>query len=274
MAVHEEPSMQVFVVSDGTGDTGTATVRAAMLQFQSPWRLRVFGEIRRPPEAKRVVARAAEENALVVFSLVERNMVEVMQREAQQQGVVALDLLGPLIARIAQRLHAEPKNQPGLLHGMSEDYFARIDAVEFAVNHDDGANVHTLYDADIVLTGVSRTSKTPLSMYLAQRGYKTGNVPLVPRVAPPRELLELDSQRVFGLLIDAGELMTIRQARLRAIKASPASEYTDIAAVTDEVEEARLLCRRNGWRIVDVTGKAVEENAARLMEYYELRHGG
>jgi regulator of PEP synthase PpsR (kinase-PPPase family) len=274
MAVHEEPSMQVFVVSDGTGDTGTATVRAAMLQFQSPWRLRVFGEIRRPPEAKRVVARAAEENALVVFSLVERNMVEVMQREAQQQGVVALDLLGPLIARVAQRLDAEPKHQPGLLHSMSEDYFARIDAVEFAVNHDDGANVHTLYDADIVLTGVSRTSKTPLSMYLAQRGYKTGNVPLVPRVEPPRELLELDSQRVFGLLIDAGELMTIRQARLRAIKASPASEYTDIAAVTEEVEEARLLCRRNGWRIVDVTGKAVEENAARLMEYYELRHGG
>ncbi len=274
MAVHEEPSMQVFVVSDGTGDTGTATVRAAMLQFQSPWRLRVFGEIRRPSEAKRVVARAVEENALVVFSLVERNMVEVMQREAQQQGVVALDLLGPLITRVAQRLHAEPKHQPGLLHGMSEDYFARIDAVEFAVNHDDGANVHTLYDADIVLTGVSRTSKTPLSMYLAQRGYKTGNVPLVPRVDPPRELLELDSQRVFGLLIDAGELMTIRQARLRAIKASPASEYTDIAAVTDEVEEARLLCRRNGWRIVDVTGKAVEENAARLMEYYELRHGG
>ncbi|HIG01621.1 MAG TPA: kinase/pyrophosphorylase [Myxococcales bacterium] len=274
MAVDEEPSMQVFVVSDGTGDTGTATVRAAMLQFQSPWRLRVFGEIRRPPEAKRVVARAAEENALVVFSLVERNMVDVMQREAQQQGVVALDLLGPLIARVAQRLHAEPKHQPGLLHSMSEDYFARIDAVEFAVNHDDGANVHTLYDADIVLTGVSRTSKTPLSMYLAQRGYKTGNVPLVPRVDPPRELLELDSQRVFGLLIDAGELMTIRQARLRAIKASPASEYTDIAAVTDEVEEARLLCRRNGWRIVDVTGKAVEENAARLMEYYELRHGG
>ena len=274
MVVDKEPSMQVFVVSDGTGDTGTATVRAAMLQFQSPWRLRVFGEIRRPLEAKRVVARAAEENALVVFSLVERNMVEVVQREAQQQGVVALDLLGPLIARIAQRLHAEPKNQPGLLHGMSEDYFARIDAVEFAVNHDDGANVHTLYDADIVLTGVSRTSKTPLSMYLAQRGYKTGNVPLVPRVEPPRELLELDSQRVFGLLIDAGELMTIRQARLRAIKASPASEYTDIAAVTEEVEEARLLCRRNGWRIVDVTGKAVEENAARLMEYYELRHGG
>jgi len=265
--------MQVFVVSDGTGDTGTSMVRAAMLQFQSAWKLRVFGEIRRPSEVKRVVASAAEANALVVFSLVERNMVEVLQREAQIQGVVALDLLGPLIAQVAESLHAEPRHQPGLLHGMSEDYFARIDAVEFAVNHDDGANVHTLYDADIVLTGVSRTSKTPLCMYLAQRGYKTGNVPLVPRVEPPRELLELDPLKVFGLLIDPAELMTIRQARLRAIKASPTSDYTNIEAVTEEVEQAKTLCRRNGWRLVEVTGKAVEENAARLMEFYELRQG-
>ena len=265
--------MQVFVVSDGTGDTGTAIVHAAMLQFRSPWRIRVFGEVRQPAEAKRVVVRAAEVNALLVFSLVEHDMVEVLMREAQQRSVVALDLLGPLIAKVSQHLHAEPKHQPGLLHGMSEDYFSRIEAVEFAVNHDDGANVHTLYDADIVLTGVSRTSKTPLSMYLAQRGYKTGNVPLVPRVDPPRELLDLASERVFGLLIDASELMTIRQARLRAIKASPTSEYTDIGAVTEEVERARLICRRNGWRIVDVTGKAVEENAARLMEFYELRYG-
>ncbi|MCS5637640.1 MAG: kinase/pyrophosphorylase [Myxococcota bacterium] len=270
MTVVKEPSLQVFVVSDGTGDTGTATVRAAMLQFRSPWRLRVFGEIRRPPDAERVIGLAAEENALVVFSLVERGMVEALQREAKLHGVVALDLLGPLIARVAQRLHAEPKHQPGLLHGLSEDYFSRIDAVEFAVNHDDGANVHTLYDADIVLAGVSRTSKTPLCMYLAQRGYKTGNVPLVPRVEPPKELLELDPQKVFGLLIDATELLTIRQARLRVIKASPTSEYTNIGAVAEEVERARLICRRNGWRIVDVTGKAVEENAARLIEYYEL----
>ena len=273
MATTAESGMQVFVVSDGTGDTGTSMVRAAMLQFQSAWKLRVFGEIRRPSEVKRVVASAAEANALVVFSLVERNMVEVLKREAQIQGVVALDLLGPLIAQVAESLHAEPRHQPGLLHGMSEDYFARIDAVEFAVNHDDGANVHTLYDADIVLTGVSRTSKTPLCMYLAQRGYKTGNVPLVPRVEPPRELLELDPLKVFGLLIDPAELMTIRQARLRAIKASPTSDYTNIEAVTEEVEQAKTLCRRNGWRLVEVTGKAVEENAARLMEFYELRQG-
>ncbi len=200
-------------------------------------------------------------------------MVEVVQREAQQRGVVTLDLLGPLITKVAQLLSAEPHHKPGLLHGMSEDYFSRIDAVEFAVRHDDGANLHTLYDADIVLTGVSRASKTPLCMYLAQRGYKTGNVPLIPGLDPPRELLELDPHQVFGLLIDAAELTTIRQARLRTMKASPTTDYTDPAVIDEEVEHAKLLCRRQGWLVVNVTGKAVEENASRIIEYYELRKG-
>jgi regulator of PEP synthase PpsR (kinase-PPPase family) len=269
----DEPLMQVFVVSDGTGDTGTASVRAAMLQFQSPWRLRVFGDVRNVREARRVMSLAADAGALVVFSLVDGAVVESLLREAQQRGLVAVDLLGPMIAKVAQRLRAEPRHQPGLLHGMSDDYFKRIEAVEFAVHHDDGANVHTLYEADIVLTGVSRTSKTPLCMYLAQRGYRTGNVPLVPHVEPPKELFELDKRKVFGLVIDAAALTPIRQARLRAIKASPTTAYTDPESVYDEVERARRLFRRNGWRAIDITGKAVEENASRIIDYLELRGG-
>ncbi|MBW2230050.1 MAG: kinase/pyrophosphorylase [Deltaproteobacteria bacterium] len=263
----EESLMQVFVVSDGTGDTGTATVRAAMLQFQSPWRLRVFGEVRHAREARRVISLAADAGALVVFSLVEGEVVETLQREAQQAAVVTVDLLGPMIAKVAQRLHTEPRHQPGLLHGISDDYFKRIEAVEFAVHHDDGANVHTLHEADIVLTGVSRTSKTPLCIYLAQRGYKTGNVPLVPSVDPPKELFELDKRKVFGLIIDAAALTPIRQARIRAIKASPTTAYTDSEAVYGEIEHALRLFRRNRWRTIDITGKAVEENASRIIEY-------
>lgn len=262
--------MQVFVVSDGTGDTGTAAVRAAMLQFRSPWRLRVFGDVRYTREARRVISLAGDANALVVYSLVDGEVVETLQREAKQAGVVAVDLIGPLISVVAQRLHTEPRHKPGLLHSMSEDYFKRIDAVEFSVHHDDGANVHTLYEADIVLTGVSRTSKTPLCMYLAQRGFKTGNVPLVPKVDPPKELFELDKRKVFGLVIDAAALTTIRRARLRAIKASPTTAYTDAEAIYDEIELARLLFRRNRWRTIDITGKAVEENASRIIEYIEF----
>jgi hypothetical protein len=196
--------------------------------------------------------------------------MEVLQREANQRGVVAIDLLGPLIAKVGQRLQAEPRHKPGLLHGMSDDYFRRIEAVEFAVHHDDGANVRTLFEADIVLTGVSRTSKTPLCMYMAQRGYKTGNVPLVPVVDPPRELLELDPRRVFGLVVDADALTSIRHARLRAIAASPTTDYTNFNAICEELEESRRFFRRNGWREIDITGKAVEENASRIIGYHEL----
>jgi len=264
---------QVFVVSDGTGDTGSAAVRAAMLQFRSAWRLRVFGDVRRPAEARRVIRQAAEVGALVVFSLVERAVIEALQSEAGSRSVTTVDLLGPLISKVATRLRSEPSHEPGLLHGVGDDYFSRIEAVEFAVHHDDGANVHTLYQADIVLTGVSRTSKTPLSMYLAQRGYRTGNVPLVPSVEPPKELFELDRRKVFGLLVDAQTLTTIRQARVRALRASPRTAYTNIEAVSLEIERARALFRRNGWRCIDITGKAVEENASRILEYYDIANG-
>jgi len=266
---NDEGLTQVFVVSDGTGDTGSAAVRAAMIQFHTPWRLRVFGDIRSDLEVRRVIEQAAEERALVVFSLVEGSVIEALLREAEQHGVPTVDLLGPLIAKIAQRLRSEPRHQPGLLHGFTDDYFKRVDAVEFAVRHDDGANLQTLYEADIVLTGVSRTSKTPLSMYLAQRGYKTGNVPIVPGLEPPRELLEIDPRKVFGLVIDPTSLLTIRQARLLALRTSKSTRYTDAEAVVGELERARRLYRQRGWRVLDISGRAVEENASRILEYYQ-----
>lgn len=258
------------MISDGTGETCAAAVRAAMLQFQEPWRLRIFGGVRHESELRRVMAQAAESRALVVFSLVEGKSVQVLQSQAEQRGVTVVDLLGPLIAKVAQRLHAEPRHQPGLLHGFTDDYFERIEAVEFAVRHDDGANMHTLVEADIVLTGVSRTSKTPLSMYLAQRGYKTGNIPLVPGIDPPQMLLEMDPRKVFGLLIDPGNLKPLRQARVRAIGSRAyASAYTDPESMKTELEHARRLFRQRGWKTVDVGGRAVEENASRIVDLYQ-----
>ena len=260
---------EIFVVSDGTGETGAAACRAVMLQFSTPWRLRIFGDVRHPSEVQRVMAQAAEAKALVVFSLVEKREAAELLPEAQRYGLATVDLLGPLIARAATHLRAEPRHQPGLLHGMSDDYFKRIEAVEFAVRHDDGANLNTLYEADIVLTGVSRTSKTPLTMYLAQRGYKTGNVPMVPGLDPPIELLELDAHKVFTLDIDPGTLLGVRQARLKSLRTSPFSKYTDTSAIRQELDRARQLCRRQGWRHIDISGKAVEENASRIIELYQ-----
>ena len=270
MAGSNAKDLTVFVVSDGTGDTGSAAVRASMVQFREPWRLRVFRDVRSFSDVRRMLEEAEESGAIVVFSLVDGDVVDALFREAEARGVVAVDLLGPLIKKVAQRLHVEPRHQPGLLHGFSDDYFRRVKAVEFAVRHDDGANLHTLHEADLVLTGVSRTSKTPLSMYLAQRGYKTGNVPLIPGLEPPKELLELSSWRVFGLTVDPGTLLSVRSARLRTMKAPSSTSYIDPDQVMLELDRARRLFRAHGWRTIDVSRRAVEENASRIIEIFAL----
>ena len=261
----------IFVVSDGTGDTGAAVAKAALAQFQVECRMRRFGGIRQPSLARRVVAEAERVGALVLFTLVDRRVAQALLEEAASRGVPTLDVLGGMIAKIAEHVKAEPRSEPGLLHGFSDDYFKRIEAVEFAVRHDDGANLHTLSRADLVLTGVSRTSKTPLSMYLAQRGYKTGNVPIVPGIDPPRALLELDPKKVFALTIDPSLLLTIRQARVRALGAPPYSTYADPEALIEEVRRARRLYREQGWQVIDISGRAAEENAARILRLVEER---
>lgn len=261
---------EVFVVSDGTGETAANAVRAVMLQFANPWRLRIFGGVRHESEVRRVISEAEAARALIVFSLVDKRVATALISEAAAHGIGTVDLLGPLISQVAQRLHAEPRDEPGLLHGFSDDYFDRVEAVEFAVRHDDGANLHTLHEADIVLTGVSRTSKTPLTMYLAQRGYRTGNVPLVPGIDAPQRLLEVEPKKVFGLMIDAGTLLTIRQARLQAIGAAAYSpSYADPDEIVSELRRARRLIRTHGWSSIDITGRAVEENASRIIEMFQ-----
>ncbi len=260
---------EIFIVSDGTGETAVAAVRAAMTQFHTRWKLRAFGEIRREAQVNRVIEQAAESGALVVFTLVNEPLAQAIRHKAEEASVAAVDLLGPLISTIATHSHLKPQFRPGLLHGFTDEYFQRIEAVEFAVRHDDGANSRTLYQADIVLTGVSRTSKTPLSMYLAQRGYKTGNVPLVPGLDPPPALLEIDPRKVFALDIDSSTLLEVRQSRLRAMGKAPYSAYADAERVLLELDRARRMFRQLRWRIVNVSGRAVEENAARIIELYE-----
>lgn len=260
---------QVVVVSDGTGETAAAVVRAVMLQFQTPWQLKIISNVRHESQVRRAVETAAAASKLLVFSLVDKHAASSLLREAERQGVATVDLLGPLIAKVAHQLKAEPRHQPGLLHAFSDEYFARIEAVEFAVRHDDGANLHTLHEADIVLTGPSRTSKTPLTMYLAQRGYRSGNVPLVAGLEPPRALLELDPSRVFGLIAEPTTLLQVRRARVRALRASPYSTYTDEDSISQEILEAKRLFRSRGWRSLDISGRAVEENASRILQIFQ-----
>ena len=264
-------STQIFVVSDGTGDTAASVASAAMAQFQAPWRMRRFGGVRQASLARHIIEEAERAEALVVFTLVDEPAARGLIEEAGSRGVPIVDLLGGTIARVAEHLKAEPRSEPGLLHGVSEDYFRRVEAVEFAVRHDDGANLHTLHRADLVLTGVSRTSKTPLSMYLAQRGYKTGNVPIVAGIDPPKALFDLDPHKVFALSIDPSLLLTVRQARVRALGAAPYDLYADPESLLEEIRHARRIFRAQEWQVIDVSGRAAEENAARILRLVEAQ---
>ncbi len=265
----DERHAEIFIVSDGTGETASTVVRAAMLQLPTNWRMRTFADVRLEPQVRRVVDLAARSGAVVVFTLVDGGIAGMLQERAMERGIPVVDLLGPLIAKVAQHLHVEPRSEPGVFRGFSAEYFQRIEAVEFAVRHDDGANLHTLFQADLVLTGVSRTSKTPLSMFLAQRGLRTGNVPLISGIDPPRELLELDPRKVFGLVVNATTLLDVRRARVRALSGAPYSTYTDPEGIAEELRHARRLFLEHGWRSVDISGRAVEENAARILELLE-----
>ena len=264
-----EPRPELFLISDGTGETATAAVRAAATQFQPRFRVRTFGEIRHESQVQRIMERAGEARALVVFTLVNEPLTKVINQLGREHGVPVLDLLGPLISAMGNHFQLTPQFRPGVLHSFTDEYFLRVEAVEFAVRHDDGANLHTLHEADLVLAGVSRTSKTPLSMYLAQRGYKTGNVPIVPGIEPPRELIEIASHKVIGLVVDSSALLEIRRARMRALRAPPYLTYADADAINQELRRARRLYRSQGWKTVDITSKAVEENAAKILDLVE-----
>lgn len=258
---------EIFVVSDGTGETATAAVRAALVQFRPSWHLHTYGDLRQPQQARELIDEAARVGALVVFTLVDQDVLRALQEAASAKQVETVDLLSPLVLRLAQHLGSEPLHRVGFLHGYTDEYFARVNAVEFAVRHDDGANTHDLADADIVLVGVSRTSKTPLSMYLAQRGFKTANVPIVPGAALPSELAALRPEIVFGLMISPDTLMTIRETRERSLgtDAQAYSGYSDFSEIQKELDAARKLFRKHGWRVVHISGRAVEETASRVL---------
>jgi regulator of PEP synthase PpsR (kinase-PPPase family) len=266
MAKADERVPEIFLVSDHTGETAASAARAAMSQFRTRWRYRFFGEIREESQVLRMMELARELGAIVLYTLSRDSIADAIRKRGIEMAVPVVDLLGPVMDTVGSYYQLKREYRPGPQHGFTDEHFRRVDAVEFAVRHDDGTNLRTLYEADIVLTGVSRTSKTPVCMYLAQRGYKTGNVPLVPGIDPPPELLDIEPSRVFGLTLDPATLVTIRRARLRSLPSLTRLAYADPETVATELRWALRFFRAQGWRSVDISGKAVEENASRILE--------
>jgi hypothetical protein len=251
--------LTVFVVSDATGETAERVVRSALVQFEQPQVLVVRrGNVRTAEDVHEVVLEAAGVQSFIFHTLVSDGLRREMLEESRAYGVDAMDLMGPLLDRLAHHLRLSPQERPGLFLQLAERRAREIEAVEFAFRHDDGQHVEDLSQAEVVLVGVSRTMKTPTMLYLAYRGWFAANVPLVPEQAPPLALDALPPERVFCLLMSPSRLLELRQARA-AYLGIPEEPYASIEALRREMVFSQQLAIQRGWQRVEVTGKSVEE---------------
>ncbi len=264
---------QIFVVSDFTGETASSTTRAALRQFTGDnVALRRFRNVRDPEQIVKICDLAKAQKAMVVATLVAQSMRERMTLEATARSLVFVDLVGPLLDGISSTIGQAPMGQPGSDHNLDEEYFRRVKAIEYSSTCDDGSNPALLPEADLVIVGVSRTCKTPLSMYLANKGLRTANVPLVPELDPPEELFRVTPGRVIGLVIAPEALMKIRRDRLVMLGLDPQrASYAQMERVSLELSYARHVMERLGAYVVDVTGRALEETAQEILEYFRTR---
>ncbi|HXF63781.1 MAG TPA: pyruvate, water dikinase regulatory protein [Caldilineaceae bacterium] len=259
---HEQP---VYIVSGGVGASGELLVRTALAQFPNvrvP--VTVWPYIHTTAQVAEVVERAAEEKAFLVHTLVDRNLRRLLIERARACQVIAVDLLGELLDSLANELQEEPLEQPGRYRELRNGYFRRIDAIEFAVNHDDGQRIAELPQADIVLIGISRVGKTPLSVYLSLQGWKVANIPIVLGMDMPAELAQVERRRIIGLTIEPQQLLRFRRSRQQHLGISGGA-YVDMAQLVEELRAANHLFARGGYKVIDVTDKPIETTSEEVI---------
>ncbi|HEY9730665.1 MAG TPA: pyruvate, water dikinase regulatory protein [Drouetiella sp.] len=284
MEQHENPALEmespfptetreliVFTISDSSGETAEAVARAALVQFQ-PGRASIYRlpQVRSCQQLAGLVREVSHGNAVIAYTLVLPEYRETLENEARKFNIPTVDLLGPLITRISSLTGTAPMSQPGRLHLLDETYFRRIEAVDFAIRFDDGKNPDGITQADVVLTGVSRTSKTPNCMYLAHHyGLKAANVPIVSGVEPPLALFQINPRKIVGLHIDPFLLQDIRTTRAQILGMPSSTDYADPDRIRQEVRQAKKLFRELKCHVIDVSAKAIEETSSEI--YLHLR---
>jgi regulator of PEP synthase PpsR (kinase-PPPase family) len=259
----------LHLISDATGETLITVARAAAAQYAkvSPVE-HVHPLVRTQKQLDRVLAEIEEAPGIVLYTLLEKNLVERLEGKCRELGLPCLSILGPLLHLFQAYLGAETTHKVGAQHTLNAEYFRRIDALNYTMMHDDGQLHDDLEEADVVLVGVSRTSKTPTSIYLANRGVKTANVPLVPGVPLASSVERLQRPLVVGLFATPERIVQIRQNRLLGLKVEREDDqYIDRQAVAEEIAASRRLCAKHNWPLIDVTRRSIEETAAAVLAF-------
>ena len=257
----------LHLVSDATGETLTTVARAATAQYAKVLPVEhVYPLVRTQKQLDRVLAEIEEAPGIVLYTLLDDDLTHRLENHCRELGLPCLSILGPVLTLLHSYLGTETSHRVGAQHVLNAEYFKRIDALNYTMLHDDGQHMDGLEQADVVLVGVSRTSKTPTSIYLANRGVKTGNVPLVPGMEVSRHVEELKQPLVVGLYASPERIVQIRQNRLLGLNAhQDDAQYIDRKSVAEEIAFSRKLCARHNWPSIDVTRRSIEETAAAVM---------
>jgi regulator of PEP synthase PpsR (kinase-PPPase family) len=258
--------LHLHLLSDSTGETLETIAKAALAQFESVETIKHFWPmIRSGANLERILQEIAQNPGLVLFTLVNPETRRTLEQRCRALGLPAVGAIDPVTDALSNMLGQTAVARPGRQHALDAAYFARVDAIQFTIAHDDGIGWENWEEADIVLAGISRTSKTPTSIYLANRGYKVANIPLVVESPPPRSLFTLKHPLVVGLTTNVERLIAVRRNRLLSLNQAPETDYVDAEAVAREVAFARRMFGDNGWPVIDVTRRSIEETAAAII---------
>ena len=265
---------QVYLISDSTGETLDRIFMALKAQFNNfDYDLNQFSFTRTENQNSTILNNAKkQESPIILYTVVNSKLAKFLAEEANEKNIPCFGVLGDLILNFSKILNQKATHQPSAQHVLDEDYYKRIEAIQFTMNHDDGNNTENILESDIILVGVSRTSKTPTSIYLANKGLKTSNIPLVNDMSIPNEIMASSTLCVIGLITEAERLYDIRRNRLNSLKENEASDYTNLERIRLEVEQSKKIFKKNRWPTIDVTRKSVEETAASIIKIFEIQN--
>ena len=263
----------VYLVSDSTGETLDRIFLSLKSQFANfEYEKKEFAFVRTEQQIDKIINECSEnENSLILYTIVETKLAKYISNQSQNKKVPCFGILGNLILSFSKLLNQKAIHKPSAQHVLDDDYYRRIEAIQFTMSHDDGKKIDDLENADIVLLGVSRTSKTPTSIYLANRGFKTINIPVVLNQTFPEGLNFNKKTCIIGLIADPERLADIRRNRVAIMKDTNLKDYTDLKSIKKEVDDSKNLFKKNNWPVIDVTRKSVEETAASILKIIEIR---